>query len=77
MPGRPPLPAAYREQIVKELAETRTPATRKDLLSAVDLMHQRKDEPLFFQYPDMHMEVYQEQQHQDGRGSQQRVCNGK
>ena len=68
-PGRPPLPTTYRDQIVQELAGTKTPGTQEDMLTSTERMQRRHEmEPLVFQYPDVR------DTREDGwRGSQQQV----
>ena len=51
--GRPPIPAAYREQYIRELADTKTPHTRNDLLSSIEIQRLRQHEPLIFKYPEV------------------------
>nr|KAG5691402.1 hypothetical protein BaRGS_003774 [Batillaria attramentaria] len=50
-PERPPYPAAVREQIVKELADTRSPATAEMLLTSHEMNKERMERSTFFQYP--------------------------
>ena len=50
-PMRPPLPAALRDDYIRELAKSRSPHTRQDMLNASQLSHQRQHEPLIFKYP--------------------------
>uniref|UniRef100_A0A2C9L698 Pleckstrin homology domain-containing family A member 7 n=1 Tax=Biomphalaria glabrata TaxID=6526 RepID=A0A2C9L698_BIOGL len=51
LPGRPPYPSAVRQQIVEELAETKTPVTQNDFLTSSKMNTQRMQEPAYFQYP--------------------------
>ena len=50
-PERPPLPAAYREQIAMDLASTKTPVSKQDMLLGVAGSLERQSEPLYFQFP--------------------------
>ena len=51
-PQRPPLPAAYRQQIAHELAETKTPKTKEFMLTAAEMEQKRRSDPHYFQYPE-------------------------
>ncbi|XP_059177370.1 uncharacterized protein LOC131956792 isoform X2 [Physella acuta] len=50
-PDRPPYPSSMRQQIVEEIAQTKTPVTQKDFLTASNLSMQRMQQPSYFQYP--------------------------
>ncbi|XP_070199352.1 uncharacterized protein [Littorina saxatilis] len=50
-PERPPYPAAVRDQIVRDLADTRSPATAEKLIAAHELNKERMQQSAFFQYP--------------------------
>ena len=50
-PGRPPLPAVYRDKLIRDLAETKTPQTRQDYLNSVNISQERHMTEGFFDYP--------------------------
>jgi hypothetical protein len=46
---------------VEELAETKTPMTRQDMLTSMEISMKRKDmENLYFQYPEVSIHVHTE-----------------
>lgn len=51
IPNRPPLPTAVRQQIVEELAQTKTPHTSKELIDAEMALEKRMQQPSYFEYP--------------------------
>ena len=50
--NRLPVPASYREEYVRQVADAHTPHTKNDMLTAVQINNQRVHEPLFFQFPE-------------------------
>ena len=59
-PGRPPLPATYRDQIVRELAHSKSPEHRREMIASAERMEWRhQTEPLVFQYPEVQAEHQQ------------------
>ena len=56
-PTRPPLPAALRNEYIRELAKSRSPHTREDMLNASQLAARRQHEPLIFRYPTTNSQV--------------------
>lgn len=50
-PRRPPYPTAVRDQIVREIADTHSPATAERLMTANELNKERMQQIPFFQYP--------------------------
>ncbi|BFZ03945.1 hypothetical protein BsWGS_06984 [Bradybaena similaris] len=50
-PTRPPYPSSVRQEMVEDLAQTRTPTTQKDLLTSNQMNSQRMQQPAYFQYP--------------------------
>ena len=50
-PERPPYPAEVRDQIVRDLADTRSPGTAETLLKAHEMNKERMQRSEFFQYP--------------------------
>ena len=50
-PERPPYPVAVRDQLVRDLAETRSPGTAEKLLTALELNKERMQRSPYFQYP--------------------------
>lgn len=74
----PPIPAAYRQQYVEQLADTRTPHTRQDMLVSSEITMERSSEPLYFRYPEQQqqqkqreLQQQQQQQHQQKLQQQQ------
>ena len=56
-PGRPPIPSEYRSQYAAQIAESATPNTRRDILTASQTEAKRRDgEPLYFRYPEVRSE---------------------
>lgn len=51
-PERPPLPVAYREQFVQDLAEAKTPRTKEEMLQSEEYSKWRHGQEKFFQYPE-------------------------
>ena len=52
VPTRPPLPAQYRDQFARDIAESHIPTSRDDMLVAVDRERLRVGDPPVFQYPE-------------------------
>ena len=50
-PGRPPYPVSVRQQIAQEIAQTKTPHTSHDYLTAVENEKKRMQQREYFQYP--------------------------
>ncbi|XP_064635345.1 uncharacterized protein LOC135492690 isoform X2 [Lineus longissimus] len=51
-PNRPPLPVVYRDQIIRELAQTQTPHTQQDFIDAAENESKRYHQPTYFQFPE-------------------------
>ena len=50
-PPRPPLPATLRGDYIREMAQSRSPHTRQDMMNSSQLAARRQHEPLVFRYP--------------------------
>ncbi|XP_076450249.1 uncharacterized protein LOC143286534 [Babylonia areolata] len=50
-PERPPYPAAVRDQVVRDMAETHSPGTAEKMLMAHELNKERMQQLSYFQYP--------------------------
>lgn len=51
-PPRPPVPAVLRDLYIDDIAETKTPHSRQDILLAKEISQKRLNEPIYFQFPE-------------------------